>query len=201
MPTGSSQHQILEVARSLFTERGFANVSMRDICREARVTAPTVYYYFKNKEALWDAVVRETVTMADFTKRLKLESGKVVGPRDQIQIFIRTYLSSFPMKLINTGLYLRDSTQLDEVGKRTLVSELARIDILLTGLIRRGIAQGEFRQTDPRMAAELLLGMMNRFVFQQIHFRRNYKPTEASTYLADFFLKAMSPRAEQRSVT
>lgn len=81
MPTGSSQHQILEVARSLFTERGFANVSMRDICREAGVTAPTVYYYFKNKEALWDAVVRETITMTDFTQRLKLESGKAVGPR------------------------------------------------------------------------------------------------------------------------
>lgn len=81
------------------------------------------------------------------------------------------------------------------------MSELARIDTLLTSLIRKGIAQGEFRQTDPRMAAELLLGMMNRFVFQQIHFRRNYKPNEASTYLADFFLKAMSPRGEQRSVT
>jgi hypothetical protein len=41
------------------------------------------------------------------------------------------------------------------------------------------------------MAAECLLGMMNRFVFQQIHFQRSYKPLEAASYLTEFFLLSM----------
>lgn len=164
---------------------------MRDICRAADVTPPTIYYYFKNKGALFDAVVRETISMGDFIERLNEECGKAQENHSKIQAFIRTYLSHFPEDRLNVGLYIRHSTELDAIGRKTLTAELARIQSILTNIIREGIAEKEFRQTDPRMAAECLLGMMNRFVFQQIHFRRSYKPLEAASYLADFFLLAM----------
>jgi AcrR family transcriptional regulator len=53
------------VANTLFTQRGFASVSMRDIFCEAGVTAPPVYYNLK--EALFDAVVRGSITMIEFS--------------------------------------------------------------------------------------------------------------------------------------
>ena len=179
------------MAKALFTQKGFSNVSMRDICREARVTAPTVYYYFKSKEVLFEAVVRETITMKEFTQLLNSECKKVKDPNSRIHAFARTYLSSFPNQLINTGLYLRRSTKLDPVGANTLLRELTRVDKMLVGIIREGIRTKEFRSTDPRMAAECLLGMMNRFIFQRIHFQRNYRAAEAASYLSNFFLKAM----------
>jgi hypothetical protein len=74
-----------------------------------------------------------------------------------------------------------------------LAADLARIQSVLNAIIEKGIKSGEFRETDPRMAAACLLGMMNRFVFQQIHFRLNYKPSEAASYLSEFFLLAMKP--------
>ena len=194
-----SQQQILHVAKTLFTKKGFSNVSMRDICREAHVTAPTVYYYFKNKEALFEAVVLETITMQGFSTTLSSECKKVKskGPSSQIETFVRVYLSSFPSKLINTGLYLRRSTQLDPVGARTLLKELARVESLLERIIHDGIRSGEFRDTDPRMAAGCLLGMMNRFIFQRIHFKRNYRAIKAASYLSAFFLKAMKTSEER----
>jgi len=196
---GSSQQHILDVAKVLFTRKGFSNVSIRDICSEARVTAPTVYYYFKNKEALFEAVVSETITMRGFTALLSSECKKARGPASRIRAYVSVYLSSFPNKLINTGLYLRRSTQLDPVGARTLLKELARVELLLIQVIRDGIEKGEFRETDPRMASGCLLGMMNRFIFQRIHFKRNYRATEAASYLSDFFLEAMRPK-ERRYV-
>lgn len=196
MPTLSPQQRILVVAKTHFTERGFSNVSVRDICRDARVTAPTLYYHFKSKEALFEAVVRETITMTKFVKRLIDECRKADDSESQIRAFARTYLSSFPTDLVNTGLYLRRSTELDSVGAKTLTAELDRIQSILIDIIRGRIAAGEFRNTDPRMAAECLLGMMNRFVFQRIHFRRPYRPSEAASYLSDFFLRGMKRSAE-----
>jgi AcrR family transcriptional regulator len=169
---------------------------MRDICRGARVTAPTVYYYFKSKEVLFEAVVRETITMEEFTNLLNTESKKAKDPDSQIRAFARTYLSSFPNKLFNTGLYLRRSTQLDPVGAKTLLRELTQVETMLLGIIREGIRTKKFRATDPRMASECLLGMMNRLIFQRIHFQRNYRATEAASYLSDFFLKAMKVENE-----
>jgi hypothetical protein len=95
---------------------------------------------------------------------------------------------------LNVGLYVRHSTEeLDSIGRKTLAGDLAKILSILTAIIQKGITGGEFRETDPSMAAECLLGMMNRFVFQQIHFGRNYRPTEAASYLSEFFLRAMKP--------
>jgi AcrR family transcriptional regulator len=164
---------------------------MRDICRAADITPPTIYYYFRNKVALFDAVVRQTISMTDFIARLNDECEKAQKIDSKIGTFIRIYLSQFPEDQLNVGLYVRNSTELDAVGRKTLTAELAQIESILAHIIRDGVAKREFRQTDPRMAAECLLGMMNRFVFQQIHFQRSYKPLEAASYLTEFFLLSM----------
>ena len=195
MTAANQEQRILEVAKELFTQRGFSNVAVRDICKAADVTPPTLYYYFKNKEALFDAVVRKSVGMAEFISKLAEASEKPKEPRLQVQAFTRSYLANFPKDHLNVGLYVRHSTEeLDSIGRKTLAADLARIHSILTTIIQKGITAREFRETDPRMAAECLLGMMNRFVFQQIHFGRNYKPSEAASYLSEFFLRAMETK-------
>jgi AcrR family transcriptional regulator len=191
MSSPKQEQRIRAAAKDLFTQRGFSNVAMRDICRAAKVTPPTIYYYFKNKQALFDAVVRETISMSEFINRMDNECEKATTYDGKIQAFTRTYLSYFPKNLINVGLYVRDSTKLDSVGRNTLSSELARIQSILTDIVTSGVAAGAFRDTDARMAGECLLGMMHRFIFQQIHFQRNYNSADTATYLADFFLRAM----------
>jgi len=164
---------------------------MRDICRAAKVTPPTVYYYFRNKESLFEAVVRRTVSMSDFVEHLEEKSSEETQPEAQIRSFIWTYISSFPMNLINTGLYLRRSTELESVATKPLVSDLERIQAYLTSIIRRGMSAGQFRKTDPKMAADCLLGMMNRFIFERIHFHRSFDQSQTAAYVAEFFLKAL----------
>jgi len=192
MSAVSQEQRILDVAKELFTQRGFSNVAVRDICKAADVTPPTLYYYFKNKEALFDAVVRKSVGMAEFISKLAEECENAKEPRLQVEAFTQSYLANFPKDHLNVGLYVRHSTEeLDSIGRKTLAADLARILSILSTVIQKGIMSGDFRETDPRMAAECLLGMMNRFVFQQIHFKRNYRPSEASSYLSEFFLRAM----------
>jgi AcrR family transcriptional regulator len=193
MGSAPQEQRILDVAKDLFTRRGFSNVAIRDICRAADVTPPTVYYYFKNKEALFDAVVRKGVSMKEFITKLSDECEKVEGPEEKLRAFTRTYLAYFPQDRLNVGFYVRDSTKLDAIGRNSLMTELNSILSLLTAIVRKGVSAKVFRDTDPSMAAECLLGMMNRFVFQQIHFKRTYKPSEAASYLDDFFLRAMRP--------
>ena len=187
----NQEQKILNVAKDLFTQRGFANVAIRDICRAAGVTPPTLYYYFKNKEALFDDVVRETITMTEFIGQLSDECAKAIKSQSKIRAFTKTYLSRFPNDHLNVGLYLRHSTQLDQIGRRTLSVELARIQDLLIQIIQKGIEQGDFRGTDPSMAAECLIGMLHRFVFQQIHFQRSYNASESASFISDFFLRSM----------
>jgi len=45
-------------ARRLFDKHGFHGTSLRDVCKLAGCKMPTIYYYYENKEKLFDEVVR-----------------------------------------------------------------------------------------------------------------------------------------------
>ena len=47
------KEQILESARTLFTQYGYRKVSMNEIAASANVTKKTVYSYFKDKDELF----------------------------------------------------------------------------------------------------------------------------------------------------
>lgn len=50
---------ILNAARTIFAEKGYAETSMADIGHGARLGKATLYYYFPTKEALYQAVYLE----------------------------------------------------------------------------------------------------------------------------------------------
>src|SRR5712692_3727817 len=53
--------EIVAAALEVFGERGFAATKLADVARRAGVTKGTLYLYFDSKEALFKAVVRETI--------------------------------------------------------------------------------------------------------------------------------------------
>ena len=50
------QDEIIDAARRIVQERGFKALSMRALGREVGVTAPTLYDYYANKDAVLDAL-------------------------------------------------------------------------------------------------------------------------------------------------
>lgn len=57
----STRERILDVAEALFAERGLAGTAVRDIAREAKLTAPSLYNHFDGKQALYEAVLARGV--------------------------------------------------------------------------------------------------------------------------------------------
>lgn len=55
------QDEILHVARQLFREKGFAGTTTREIASAAGLRQPSLFHYFKNKEAIFRAVAFGTV--------------------------------------------------------------------------------------------------------------------------------------------
>ena len=182
--------KILEVASRMFAEKGFSNVSVRDLCKETGTTAPVIYYYFGSKKGLFDAVARKRISMEDFIGKLS-KSASVKSPAKGLDSFITTYLSTFPEHTFDIGLYMRDSASLDKHSAQIVFTDLEKVKAITSDLIQRGISAGEFRKTDAKLAAECLLGMLNRVIFQHIHFARTSDREEYRRFVADFFLRAM----------
>ena len=71
----STQEHILKAAVELFSEKGFANTTTRDICKHADANVAAVNYHFKGKSGLGDAVVDllfENVKFFDIFQKIRI---------------------------------------------------------------------------------------------------------------------------------
>lgn len=51
--------RLIECARAEFLEKGYEKASLRNICKNADVTTGALYFFFKNKAELFEAIVAE----------------------------------------------------------------------------------------------------------------------------------------------
>ena len=55
------RQRLLEAGLKQFANRGYAGTAVQDITEEAKVTKPTLYYYFESKEGLFQALVDQAM--------------------------------------------------------------------------------------------------------------------------------------------
>ena len=54
-----TKQRILDEALTLFSEKGYANVFVADIAEKVGIKAPSLYKHYRNKQAIFDAIIEE----------------------------------------------------------------------------------------------------------------------------------------------
>jgi AcrR family transcriptional regulator len=94
------QIQILEVAETLFAEKGFDGTSIRNIAKEAKINIAMVSYYFGSKERLLESlIIYRTSDLKNQLDYLLLED---IEPIDKINKLIELYINRINT---NRGIY------------------------------------------------------------------------------------------------
>jgi hypothetical protein len=120
--------------------------------------------------------------MRDFCRRAKLHYCDILGP---------------PLASI-AKLVIAESRAFPEIGRFYLKEVIGRGVPLFEGLIRRGIAQGEFREVDPVLTVRSLVGAMLlagvwKTVFEPIGAEK-LDVRALARHHADLMLHALMPR-------
>jgi AcrR family transcriptional regulator len=185
-------NEILAVAARLFAERGYSNVSIRDVCKEAKTSAPMIYYYFKDKKGLFRAAVSDKLSLRQFISGLRETSSTKDVPK-AVASFVKIYLTAFPEAVFDPGLYMRETAKLDNRSAEVVSRQLDEVQTIVTSLVQKGMRSGDFRAVNAEEAADCLIGMLNHVVFQKIHFSRSLDIDGKGDVITSFFLNAMRP--------
>ena len=59
MDNKETKERLIESARAEFSEKGYTKASLRKICADAGVTTGALYFFFKDKEDLFAAIVEQ----------------------------------------------------------------------------------------------------------------------------------------------
>ena len=153
--------EICAAALAVFAEKGFAAARLDEIARRAGVSKGTLYLYFADKEALFRAVVRDTVSPNIDAVRASLEATDL--PFAEI---VRAFLPRFaeltsrlPIGAV-AKMVIGESRNFPELAKVWHDVVLAKAIGTLAGLIERAQQRGEVRSGDPRLQAFSLMGAM-----------------------------------------
>lgn len=82
----NKQTRLVETATKLAHERGFNQTTLADIASESGVPLGNVYYYFKTKEALGEAVINK---LASASQTLRATWDASPDPKSRLEAFIQ----------------------------------------------------------------------------------------------------------------
>jgi AcrR family transcriptional regulator len=150
--------ELLEAALVLFVQKGFAATRAEEVAAQAGVSKGTLYLYYPSKEELLKAVIAHYLSarIAEGAARAAGFAGTATALLRGILIDWWTQLYDSPaagvFKLVITEV--RNFPEIAEFYHREVVE---RAHDLLGGVLRQGIAQGEFRDVDVDHAVHSLV--------------------------------------------
>lgn len=144
---GERRSEIIATARQLFTQSGYAAVSLGQIAEEVGVTKSALYNHFASKEALYAEVVCSLMTLiADSIWRFveaplsTAERLREIAGYALLRIPVRSRIDEM-MRDVAEHLAAEERAQVTQAHRR--------MQDAMTALMERGIAAGELRPDLP----------------------------------------------------
>jgi TetR/AcrR family transcriptional regulator, fatty acid metabolism regulator protein len=156
------RRQILDAAVRAFAQKGYYASRVSDIAEEAGVAYGLVYHYFESKEAVLEAIFRDSWGM--MLEAIKSVEDSEPSPREQLRktaaIVLRTWRDQPDLVRVLVREVTRSGEQLQrEVGEIQLAFEA------LQRIVARGQEQGVFRRdVSPRFAAWIVYGALEEIL-------------------------------------
>jgi AcrR family transcriptional regulator len=150
--------EILDAALAEFAARGFAAARMEDIAARAGVTKGTLYLYFASKEELFKTLVRESIGAAIAARQADAEAFE--GPAGELLATVLRFIGYFARtsdRAVLPKIVLAEAGNFPELVRFYRAEVVDRGVALLSSIIGRGIARGEFRAVDPQHGARLAI--------------------------------------------
>lgn len=155
---------ILDAAQEVFFEKGLMAATVDEIAARSGLAKGTIYLYFRSKEEIYASL------MVEGTLLLKEAMEKAVRPAlsaerllERLQKvyagFYRRHPAYFRILFLSSHPEIQAKVS-EEMAERCMESGTACLDVV-SGVIRRGMAAGEFRKVDPWGTAVILWAMVN----------------------------------------
>jgi TetR/AcrR family transcriptional regulator len=203
-----SRAAILQAAVREFSREGVAGARTDAIARAAGVNKALLYYYFKDKETLYSAVLDQV--FEGLTQSIQKALSSDLPPREKLLAYVGAhfdYIASHPLyPRITQGEMMRaargKAPHLQRIAKQYFLPLFRKV----TAVIEEGQATGDFRPVDPlhfvpSMIAIIVFHFTNAPVLRMVGKVDPYAPELIAARRAsvlDFISAALFRKEENR---
>jgi len=152
----SKKESIVEVASKYYSIYGYDKTSLDDIAREVGVSKPAIYYHFKDKYALYEAVLCSKFNILE----KEINSIDIDNPREAL----KSYVESFGNFLLNnpcfSAIFARELASGAKSIPKNCKSKMALILSKLSSILQEGERQNIFIKENPFMVQLMIVSTL-----------------------------------------
>lgn len=159
-PDAAVRRRLLVSATELFTRKGYAGTTVREIVAAAGVTKPALYYYFRNKEGIYVELMREGFARFDLLlDAVRVEEGSAAQKIHRLcgEVF-GLFREHMDVARVMYAIYYgppQGAPFFDFDAYHFKFQDAVRV------LVEEGIRTGEFRKGNPVDMPWALIGAVN----------------------------------------
>ncbi len=143
--------KILKHAQELFARYGLYKTSVDEIAKKARMGKSTIYYYFKSKEAIFEAVLQDEMEV--LLKKVKTAIEQTKSPRKKFENYVIARIISVK-ELVNIYSAIKDDFMLHYAFIEEFRKDFDKEEIrMIKDILSDGIKKKEFEISDLDMTA------------------------------------------------
>lgn len=154
-----TRERILREAAALFRRKGFNGTSMQDLAEVVGVTKSSLYHHFPSKQALLFEILSATVDRE--TPPLRAIAEAELPARERLRRAVARHVLGLIRDLDNVACFVEEGRYLAPGFREAYIAKRDRYERYFRRIIEEGIAAGEFRPVDVRLASLAVLGMCN----------------------------------------
>jgi AcrR family transcriptional regulator len=152
------RREIVAAASRVFRRRGWHAAGMRDIAAELGMAVGNLYYYFRDKQELLAFVQEDALAgLLGLAARVR---GLDLAPGAKLYLLIAGHVLRLNEGSPGSLAHL-EVEALGERFRRTVQARRDAYELVFRELIEEGMAVGQFRPLDAKVAALAILGAIN----------------------------------------
>lgn len=172
-----SRNAILNAALAEFAREGLAGARIDAIARTAGVNKALLYYYFADKEALYDAILDRF--FAELTSRVLAVCSQPGTAGERFLAYARTHYDAIAESPYYAYIFMSELMSASRGGSshldRIFGKYMQPIGLRVLALVGEGVKRGEFRAVDPNQFIPSAIGSIVHY-FLTAPLRERFMP-------------------------
>jgi TetR/AcrR family transcriptional regulator len=184
------RREILDAALNLFSEKGYHNVSMQQIARQAEFGVGTLYKFFANKQDLYRVLIMGTAEkwQSAVIQTLEQEPNPFQAIKNYISVQRELFFDNLPVVRLyyseTKGAYFNIRAGFDQDLLKLRDERIKK----LASVFEMGIKENVFRGLDPSHMALALHGIIDAFLYRMMEDPARFRKHDELSYAAEIFL-------------
>ncbi len=184
----TSRERVLRAAAYLFRTKGFDATSMREIAQLAGLGKSSLYHHVPSKQQMLGELVDHG--MDQLTSALQRVATADLPTTERLRLAVRTHVLTYIEHRDSVACFIQEGRALTGDQRGAFFAHRDRYEGWFRELVADGIAKGEFRPTDVKLAVFAILGMCH-WVVRWYRPDGGFPPEKIADDFAEFAVRGL----------